>query len=494
MLPHSKKQAFLISVLFYRWTPDAHRQPELCRLALSYFETIESQDQNHEVEDHQPHLQPAPPVAAETKHDHKMAFNKVLETIGLSSHKSNEDTDSETDTETSEEAVETSDEEDSNMAKGTKMTKLKPKAQRKALQKASEAAVATNASPSGSPQLPSAVLPLSFFAAGQIGGEEQNNSMIEVNRMTKALPEARTSDLGDVAIPTSPAGSPKPPSNFLAHSVITAEQLDDKHKSDNMVEGKGKLKAFPEAYTGGLEDAPSSTSPAGSPKLPFVAPALALAPLVDEYGDTTKKHAGEPVEDHGANHRKETHAVIGDIGDRHLGNLMLFSPADRALTEDVDPEIFGADRTTSVETQPKPKPKKKNKKNKKNAAAPVMPSSSSDDTFTGLGDANTLAAINARIAALANLTVSNPKNIDTAASASSNIATAADFSVGASTNLRTTAQTKTHITALANPTAKVHLVLKHPFGFDEYRDELKCRKPECGKLTNCYDGSTVICP
>lgn len=51
----------------------------------------------------------------------------------------------------------------------------------------------------------------------------------------------------------------------------------------------------------------------------------------------------------------------------------------------------------------------------------------------------------------------------------------------------------TTVTATADST-KVSLVLKPRFGFDDYRDELKCRRHGCAKLTNCYDGSTVICP
>ena len=35
---------------------------------------------------------------------------------------------------------------------------------------------------------------------------------------------------------------------------------------------------------------------------------------------------------------------------------------------------------------------------------------------------------------------------------------------------------------------------KPRFGFDECRNELKCRNHGCSKLTNCYDDSTVICP
>jgi hypothetical protein len=35
---------------------------------------------------------------------------------------------------------------------------------------------------------------------------------------------------------------------------------------------------------------------------------------------------------------------------------------------------------------------------------------------------------------------------------------------------------------------------KSRFGFDGYRDQLKCRKHGCDKLTNCYDGDTLHCP
>lgn len=35
---------------------------------------------------------------------------------------------------------------------------------------------------------------------------------------------------------------------------------------------------------------------------------------------------------------------------------------------------------------------------------------------------------------------------------------------------------------------------KPRFGFDDYSNHLKCRRHECGKFTNCYDGDTVHCP
>jgi hypothetical protein len=35
---------------------------------------------------------------------------------------------------------------------------------------------------------------------------------------------------------------------------------------------------------------------------------------------------------------------------------------------------------------------------------------------------------------------------------------------------------------------------KPRFGFDDYHDQLKCRKHGCDKLTNCYDGDTLHCP
>jgi hypothetical protein len=35
---------------------------------------------------------------------------------------------------------------------------------------------------------------------------------------------------------------------------------------------------------------------------------------------------------------------------------------------------------------------------------------------------------------------------------------------------------------------------KPRFGFDDNRDQLKCRKHGCDKLTNCYDGDSVHCP
>lgn len=47
------------------------------------------------------------------------------------------------------------------------------------------------------------------------------------------------------------------------------------------------------------------------------------------------------------------------------------------------------------------------------------------------------------------------------------------------------------------PTAdssKVSMISKPRFGFDDYHEELRCQKHGCGKLTNCYDGLTVICP
>ena len=50
------------------------------------------------------------------------------------------------------------------------------------------------------------------------------------------------------------------------------------------------------------------------------------------------------------------------------------------------------------------------------------------------------------------------------------------------------------VPAPATPDRTANLVLTSRFGFDEFRDELKCRRSGCGKLTNCHDGSTVICP
>jgi hypothetical protein len=50
------------------------------------------------------------------------------------------------------------------------------------------------------------------------------------------------------------------------------------------------------------------------------------------------------------------------------------------------------------------------------------------------------------------------------------------------------------VPAPKTPNRTANLVLTSRFGFDEFRDELKCRRSGCGKLTNCHDGSTVICP
>jgi len=32
------------------------------------------------------------------------------------------------------------------------------------------------------------------------------------------------------------------------------------------------------------------------------------------------------------------------------------------------------------------------------------------------------------------------------------------------------------------------------FHFDTPHPQLVCRKPDCGQMTNCWDGKTVICP
>ena len=264
---------------------------------------------------------------------------------------------------------------------------------------------------------------------------------------------------------TSPAKTP------FGMPALSVEPLDKDNTA--MAEGKNNSKDAAESFATGPQDQISNLSSATPPEAIVQDLALSVdtsagseseVVITSERSTTPgkrKEEAENLVEDDSVTQRMKNRAVVGAA---NLGDLKSSKSGDGAPAQDVLQDNSEEELTTPAKKK-KPKNKKKTK-----PAAPDMPSSSFDGTV--------IAPRNSSITTPANISITAPTS----------------FSNTAPTSFSLTAPANSSTTAWANPIRKVNLVLKHRFGFDEYRDELKCRKHECGKLTNCYDGSTVICP
>jgi hypothetical protein len=359
---------------------------------------------------------------------------------------------------------------------------------------------------------------------------ENNEDGLEMTIVNMTLPDDSADDPGNVTSILSPAIAPRSP---LGRSVITVEEHDIEDSHD-MAEGNEKSEDVPEASTAGPDDTTSTIMPASSPKvaletsevtvesrhykddrdmakvtttsntLPkafaFSLDAAAVAPLLPASLPKSALETSEitvGLRDNEENHdlakgnkkaktipvkpalppkspkiivaSKETGTVAGAA---QLGKTTGAKPGDGGLSQRVLQDTSNEDRTEPAKKKPKPGSKKKK------TAAQAMTSSSTGSTVKVSTSRNIAATTNDSILALASLTVSNPTNT----------------TVSSSIPARFTTPARSNIVAPASTPRKVQLFLKTPFGFDEHREELKCRKSECGKLTNCYDGSTVICP
>jgi hypothetical protein len=280
-------------------------------------------------------------------------------------------------------------------------------------------------------------------------GEENN---LDAAENSASIPMERVS----TASLSSPVKTP------LGMPAISVKPFDNDNTA--MAEGENNTKDVAESFATGPRDRISALSSATPPEaivqdltlsVGTAAGSESEAVMTSEKSTTPEKPKEEAenlMEDQRVTQSMTNRAVVGAA---NFGDLKGSKSGHGAPVKDVPHNKSEEELTTTVKKKPKNKKKTK-------PAAPDMPSSSVDGAF--------IAPSNSSIATTANTSVTAP----------------ASFSLGAPVDPSTTAG--------ANPIRKVNLVLKHRFGFDEYRDELKCRKHECGKLTNCYDGSTVICP